>query len=145
MAWKVVGKEMKCEICGKVVERHSYAQRYCKDCSVIVRREQKRVDAIERREGLKLKNSGEKTIKCVRCGVSVECRSPSQMYCPNCALEAAHEQRKKWWKEHYIRKETPKAQKTVKKKEIGLSLAEVDRRARAEGLSYGKYVAKYGL
>jgi hypothetical protein len=83
---------------------------------------------------------------CAICGREVE--DTKRLYCsPDCSYEAML-RRQSAYKSIYKKpkaevKEEPKKKRGRKKKK--LSLAEINELARAEGLNYGQYVAKYGL
>ena len=77
--------------------------------------------------------------KCTICGTQfTSAKSNVQKYCSTeCAAEAAR-----------IRNEENKRLYAERKRHAGeknKSLVDIDRRAKAEGLTYGQYVAKYGI
>lgn len=80
---------------------------------------------------------------CAICGREVE--DTKRLYCsPDCSYEAML-RRQSAYKSIYKK---PKAEEPKKKRgrpKKMTSLAEINELARAEGLNYGQYVAKYGL
>ncbi len=108
----------KCPACGKEFESHSHRHRYC---SVECRRTYTALSKSEKR-----KETAAKQV-CAYCGkeFSADC---VKKYCSDRCCHLAN---------------TPK-RKIVHGK-VNVSLAEVARRSRDENLSYGQFVAKYGL
>lgn len=78
-----------------------------------------------------------KRLKCPECGALFFRGSNAQKFCSSECTEK-HQQKLK--KEKEIKVEVHPSRVIPR-----LSISEVVRRARAEGLSYGKYVAKYKL
>lgn len=83
--------------------------------------------------------------KCRLCQKCFVAKRSDSVYCsPGCRKEGTRLYDKERKAEERARnKEIQKAENKPKKK--SLSIAEIDAMARAEGLSYGKYVAKMGL
>lgn len=76
-----------------------------------------------------------KTRICQRCGRVMPGAAVNQKWCPDCARTQA-----------LAYQRTPSRTARARKKQDGpLSIDEVARRARAEGVSYGVYVARHGL
>ena len=94
------------------------------------------------------KHKKEKEIKlCVICGKEVT--GKKRLYCsPDCSYEAMLRRQStykyQWQKPQAEVKEEPIKKKRGRPKKK-LSLADINEMARAEGLNYGQYVAKYGL
>lgn len=90
------------------------------------------------------KKKGEKNLFCIACGKELSGRQTKYCgeECQKKTLNARmYEQRKEEFDEFKeYKKPTPK--KRTKPK---MSIAKVNELARAEGLNYGQYVAKYGL
>lgn len=86
-----------------------------------------------------------KELFCVVCGVKL--RGKSKKYCSeSCARKAAILRNMKQMKESSELKGTSRAPKIIKRKrKPKYTLAQINDMARAEGLNYGQYVAKYGL
>jgi len=88
---------------------------------------------------------------CKRCGKAIEGYHPQANYCDQCRAELhlenwdrVREERKRIKSENQERARQEKELREKKKRNI-ISIAEIDKLAKAEGLSYGKYVSKYGV
>lgn len=66
------------------------------------------------------------TCICMRCDQPFKSSNAHTQYCPTC-------------------KDARKVKKKRRKKSKGLTLAQINEKARAEGLTYAQYVAKYNL
>jgi uncharacterized Zn finger protein (UPF0148 family) len=85
---------------------------------------------------------------CEICGVMLYHVAQSRKYCPECAHEALLAQRreqriKRGAISTYYKKKTDQTRKT--KKQTGLSLNEIAALANAAGMTYAKYVEKFGV
>lgn len=128
-----------CEYCGKPIENATVRQKYHSECSYKA--------AEERRKAKKEQKL--QTANCARCGVEIFKGSTPRKYCPECA-EIVHKEQIKTAQKRLIngtsiRPKTKPKISYLKKEQPKLTLAEVDRLAKAEGLSYGEYSAKHGL
>ena len=125
-----------CEYCNQTIITARSNQKYHIECAAPALRERRQ----------KFYYNGERIrppLYCARCGVHIEVPIGTQRLCPACILREKSENIKKanLRNEEKLGLEPEKK----KKKKTFLSLAEVDRLARAEGLSYGQYSVKYGL
>lgn len=82
---------------------------------------------------------------CIICGKQFDGRN--RKYCSaECQNEGKNARNSKYAYEYAYRYKKPEAEKKPqKKKKPSLSLAKINELARAEGLNYGQYVAKYHL
>lgn len=122
---------MKCLLCGKNIET-TKRKNIRKFCSPACKTKYHSVKYILE------KNKKRKNFECVVCGKKLTGRN--YRYCSNaCRLEA-----KRSTYNEECRK--PQAENTTPEKEKPkYTLAQIEALARAEGLKYGEYVAKYGL
>lgn len=82
--------------------------------------------------------------RCKICQKHFIANRSNMVYCsPKCREAGKRLQTREWLAEDRAKDKAPKKDK--KPKEKPLSIAEINARALAEGLSYGKYVAKMGL
>jgi hypothetical protein len=81
------------------------------------------------------------------CGAEfVAIRSDKLYCCPNCRLSVGRKREAERQREERRKdKESLEKIKPRKRKKPKESIAEIDAKARKEGLSYGKYMEKYGL
>lgn len=132
-------KKMICQRCGKEFVRTGNAQRYCEDC--------------------KTAKPPKEKMQCPVCGSIFERNRPNQYYCSvKCRKQNSKkafyhcEYCGKVYEQAYTSKYCSeecknKARAHTKKRgrpKKKLTLAEIDRLAKAEGLTYGQYVSKYG-
>lgn len=112
---------IKCPWCGKEFERKKSAQKFCcEECRKAAKK-----------QTMKQNHKVYKSLKLVECGwcsLFFESKNGEEYCCAECRKKA--ENRKK------------KREKQAKNK---LDLSQINELARAEGLNYGQYVAKYGL
>jgi hypothetical protein len=81
---------------------------------------------------------------CAVCGKPFAAKRQKDCCCSKeCTRINENRRRQEWWKEQSEINRSTKNPKRRKKK--GLTAAEINKRARAEHLTYGQYVAKYGL
>lgn len=76
--------------------------------------------------------------RCESCSVEIEAKGHT-LYCPDCAKARR--------KEREMQKRERMSAIKIERKPIPkpkVSIAEQDRRSKAAGMTYGKYVAKYG-
>ena len=125
-----------CEYCNQPIINARNNQKYHVECSFPALRERRQ----------KFYYTGERKrppLHCARCGVHIEVPIGTQKCCPSCILKEKSEIIKKANLRNVEKLEIVHDKK--KKKKPFLSLAEVDRLARAEGLSYGQYSVRNGL
>ncbi len=117
---------MKCRICGKEIKVGFKRKIFCsKECSDLF-------------YGYKT----ERKTNCVICGKPLVGRQRS--YCSDECKSVA--KTKSQQAENKVEYKKPKAEPKPKvKKQKTLTISQVNELARAEGLNYGQYVAKYGL
>lgn len=84
-----------------------------------------------------------RTFNCEVCGKQVATTAYNQKYCPECRLVARKAKGEVWYRQNILRKKAEKER--AKRQKKPLTLEEINRKALAEGLSYGKYVVKYHL
>lgn len=129
-----------CEYCGEPIHDATSRQKYHRDCATKAAKEREQTRYVKKPD----------VIKCARCGIEVHRNGTMRKYCPECAKIAFKEQnkaayirrRKGIYSDSTKKAKTPNIPQTSAPK---LSLAEVDRLAKAEGLSYGQYSVKHGL
>lgn len=95
---KFADATIRCERCGKEVARASANQRYCPECSLVVRRE-KWYEARKRKHpgtGVKRKPAELGEFTCERCGETFKKRSNNQRYCDSCRISAQRELQAKY-------------------------------------------------
>ena len=129
-----------CEMCGKVVEMRNYRQKYCPDCAKEALRIRKRKNNKAYKQRLKdARPPADKTMVCRRCKKITDRKSPSQLYCPECAKEVARE----WERKRYERAKQLEQmrERQNRQKAKHLAFAEIDKAARSLGMSYGQYTA----
>lgn len=78
--------------------------------------------------------------KCQICNGEYDASGNNARYCPQCGKE----QRRKREKEKTEQIRSQRTEKNERKEPPRVSIAEQDRKARAECMTYGKYTAKYG-
>ena len=116
----------KCARCGAEADMHGNAK-YCSACANIASRE-KEIEKYQRNKERANARNVEKYRKahpvvCSQCRASFVRTEHGQKLCPKCRGEKD-------------------VQPRGRKKQKPMSLAETDRAAKAEGLSYGQYMAK---
>lgn len=87
-----------------------------------------------------------KTKYCLECGKKLE-GGQRKYCCEECRYKAQlkRQQAERDQCKKPKAEENPEAKKRGRPRKHGLTLAEINARAREEGLNYGQYVAKYGL
>ena len=79
-------------------------------------------------------------IRCDSCGKEFVPKSGNQIYCSKrCGIKKARDEGRRLDK-----KPAEKEKKAVNKTENMREIARIDRSAREKGLSYGRYIARYG-
>ena len=116
-------KPKKCITCGKEFVPNNTCQKHCSD-------ECRKNHYLER---LRERNKN-REFTCEWCGAKFTADAKRKYCCHKCAKSA----------NSYRGKGKNKPRKTERKKPQ-LTLAQINELARAEGLNYGQYVAKYGL
>ena len=125
-----------CEYCNKPIINARSNQKFHIECSAPALRDRRR----------RLNYTGEKVrplLYCSRCGIHIEVPIGTQRYCTSCFMKEKAEILKKANLQNEEKSDI-EAAPNIKKRPF-LSLAEVDRLAKAEGLSYGQYSVKHGL
>jgi len=163
----------KCIICGKRFTTHKSTQKTCSDkCSVIRRSERERQYRIAKKiansEQNRAQNKKGKQVFCAQCGKEFTTTHPTQKYCTLECRDKAYKSRDKRLGRRVFecefcnklfeadakrrfctpecrRKAERKKKKQTKPKKPKLTLEQVAKLSREEGLSYGEYVKKYGL
>lgn len=79
----------------------------------------------------------ERCIKCVRCGTSFMTTCTTAKYCVDCRID-----HKKIYKERFKAKQKEKAEKEKQKASLAKERAEISRKAKKQGTTYGQYVAQ---
>ena len=73
---------------------------------------------------------------CQECGlIFVKQRNNQRYCCEECKIAGRRRKSREYWRAHYAREGQPQKKKA-------LSLAEVNEKARAAGMTYGQYMAK---
>ena len=134
MSWKevkVTFKPRKCPHCGGVYTPRTATQRFCGEKCRDLYWQAKR--AKEREKSLQPR-------KCDFCGKEFVPKSGNQIYCSKrCGIKKARDEGRRLDK-----KPAEKEKKVVNKTENMREIARIDRSAREKGLSYGRYIARYG-
>lgn len=122
-----------------MVEAHVYC---CQRCGIIFEAEGTRnfCDSCQKA----LSASGARVVvythTCKSCLRKFDDRASQSKYCPKCKDIVASRQRNSW-KAEYYKKPMPERKTVHKSKDI----AQIAKEAREKGMSYGRYVAKYGI
>ena len=161
----------KCIICGKMFTTNRNIQKTCSEkCSEIRRNEREAQYRIARKiansEQNRIRKKKERQETCEYCGKEFTTTHNSQKYCTvECRDKARHNKRlgtrvfecefcgelfeadakRRFCTVECRRKAERKKKKQTKPKKPKLSLEQVAKLSREEGLSYGEYVKKYGL
>lgn len=138
-----------CERCGKEETRRGQNQKYCKSCAyeilLVKRRERYRERRLRMMYEQEIAGDNErpkKTLICDICGIEVERHSWNQRYCSDCAEIAKKESIAKYKRATRETSEPkPAPQRPRVKRKPKLSISQIVALARAEGLTYGQYVA----
>ena len=109
-------REIQCPVCGKVFARTYNAQKFC---SIKCRDKAYRNSRAPKRV----------VLECLWCGKEFETDRRRKYCCDKCRQKANNSLKRK----------------PAPRKKVNLTLAKINELARAEGLNYGQYVAKYGL
>ena len=124
----------KCLNCGKEL-KFTFREKIKKFCS----------DSCKNKYHSKLKSN--KILHCLVCGKELEGRK--RRYCSDECYHKAQLKRQRFLNEVEYKKSKAEVKEAPKKKrgrpKKKLSIADINKLARAEGLNYGQYVAKYGL
>jgi ribosomal protein L20 len=84
-------------------------------------------------------------MKCKWCGSEYQTERKNTRYCSDECRKASEKKAKKETERRYQERKLEKARKRLKLDADRLSISDVNALARAEGLTYGKYLAKHGM
>ena len=151
---------IKCARCGEDTVARGPSSKYCPECAYKIRMEKVALfrEALNAARGGKPQDTGPKKtkiIKCKKCGVDVEVpmRASRAKFCPKCAEEAKIEsvrrsrKKTKEQEEEFLEEEEIQYEDNVLGSEIEpwipreSHIEEINAKARAAGMSYGKYRA----
>lgn len=116
---------MECKYCGKALKIGFREKLFCDD---------------KCKTKYKYLQSKLKVKKCIQCGKVLEGRQ--KKFCSDDCVGQYKQERAL---ERYEANKKPKAEAKPKKKKPKMSIAQINELARAEGLNYGQYCAKYNL
>lgn len=129
-----------CEFCGKKFEASRKDRRYCSRKCL-----NQKMISHRREEAAAVDREWKKEKPCKICGKLFMPRIANQLCCSSACSEenAKITTRTNYWESKKTKEVKEKKQREQKQKK--LSIAEINKRAREEHMSYGQYCGKYGL